>query len=261
MSTINDKSPYGGAVEVARRTMTLFFLVDTSGSMDGSKIGTLNSAIEEVLPEICKLSGENADAAIKIAVLEFSSGARWITPAPMDAKDFQWNDLNADGLTDFGEMCKMLNEKLSRKAFMSDVAGSYAPAIFLLSDGEPTDDYQKELGKLKENNWFKKAIKVAVAIGEDANKDVLAEFTGNKEAVITVHTPEALTKMIRFVSVTASQIGSKSSGVGKGGVDQATNKQNETIDAIKITVSNNATGGVEIGNTPVSSGNQEDWNW
>ena len=32
---------YDGAVEVSRRTMTLFFLVDTSGSMEGSKIGTL----------------------------------------------------------------------------------------------------------------------------------------------------------------------------------------------------------------------------
>lgn len=91
---------------------------------------------------------------------------------------------------------------------MRDVAGSFAPAIFLLSDGEPTDEYKKELGRLKENNWFKKAIKVAVAIGEDANRDVLAEFTGSKEAVVAVHTPEALVKMIRFVSVTASQIGS-----------------------------------------------------
>ena len=43
---------YENAVKVARRTMTLFFLVDTSGSMDGSKIGTLNSAVEEVIPEI-----------------------------------------------------------------------------------------------------------------------------------------------------------------------------------------------------------------
>ena len=223
---------YEGAVEVSRRTMTLFFVVDASGSMDGSKMGTLNSAIEEVIPEIRKISGENADAAIKIAVLEFSSGTRWITPAPMDAEDFTWSFLTADGLTDFGEACKQLNEKLSRKAFMGDVAGSFAPAIFLLSDGEPTDEYASSLAKLKENNWFKKAIKVAVAIGEDANRDVLAEFTGNKEAVLTVHTPEALTKMIRCVSVTASQIGSKSSGVGKGGVDVAANKQDEMIDKI-----------------------------
>lgn len=224
---------YDGAVEVSRRTMTLFFMVDASGSMSGSKMGTLNSAVEEVIPEIRRVSGENADAVIKIAALRFASGAQWITPAPMDADDFTWSHIEADGVTDFGEACRQLNEKLSRSAFMSDVAGSYAPAIFLLSDGEPTDEYQKELSKLWENNWFKKAIKVAIAIGDDANKDVLKEFTGNIESVLTVHTPEALAKMIRFVSVTASQIGSKSSGVGSGSTDVPADKQKELIEAVK----------------------------
>jgi uncharacterized protein YegL len=99
---------------------------------------------------------------------------------------------------------------------MSDATGSFAPAIFLMSDGEPTDNYKHGLEKLKQNNWFKKAIKVAVAIGEDANKTVLADFTGNIEAVITVHTPEALKKWIQFVSVRASEIGSKSSNASSG---------------------------------------------
>ena len=104
---------------------------------------------------------------------------------------------------------------------MGDATGSFAPAIFLLSDGEPTDNYKRGLKKLKENNWFKKAIKVAVAIGDDANKTVLADFTGNIEAVITVHTPEALKKWIQFVSVRASEIGSKSSNAGNSPVDTA----------------------------------------
>jgi uncharacterized protein YegL len=37
------KNIYDEAVEVARRTMVLFFMVDTSGSMEGSKIGTLRA--------------------------------------------------------------------------------------------------------------------------------------------------------------------------------------------------------------------------
>ena len=227
------KNIYDEAVEVARRTMVLFFMVDTSGSMEGAKIGTLNSAIEDVIPEIRQISAENADAQIKIAVLEFSEGAKWLTHQPMDVADYSWNYLNADGITDFGAACKELNAKLSRDAFMGDVAGSFAPAIFLLSDGEPTDDYKKHLADLKNNNWFKKAIKAAVAIGDDANKDVLREFTGNSESVLTVHSPEALRKLIRFVSVTASQIGSKSSSVGKAGVDEAASKQEEFIKQVQ----------------------------
>ncbi len=229
---------YDDVVEVARRTMVLFFVVDTSGSMDGAKIGTLNQAIEDVIPEIREISGNNADAEIKIAVLEFSSGAKWVTPFPIPAADFEWQYLNAVGLTDFGVACRELDEKLSRTNFMSDITGSFAPAIFLLSDGAPTDEYKPSLDKLWSNNWFKKAIKVAVAIGEDANRDILAEFTGNSEGVLTVHNPEALKKMIRFVSVTSSQIGSKSSAVGKGGIDEVKSKQEEFLDQVNVAYSN-----------------------
>jgi uncharacterized protein YegL len=209
--------------------MVLFFVVDTSGSMDGTKIASLNQAIEDVIPEIKQISNENADALIKIAALEFSIGAKWLTPQPLEVDGYAWNHLNADGQTDLGAACRELNAKLSREAFMSDAAGSFAPAILLFSDGEPTDDWQKPLGELKNNNWFKKAIKAAIAIGDDANKDVLKEFTGNIETVLTVHSPEALRKLIRFVSVTASQIGSKSSSVGKAAVDEAANKQADFV--------------------------------
>ncbi len=225
---------YDDVVEVARRTMVLFFVVDTSGSMEGAKIGTLNQAIEDVIPEISEISQNNADAQIKIAVLAFSSGARWITPKPVPAEDFSWDYLDASGLTDFGDACRYLNEKLSRNAFMSEITGSFAPAVFLLSDGEPTDDYVEQLDELWKNNWFRKAIKVAVAIGEDANTEVLSDFTGDTESVLTVHSPEALKKMVKFVSVTSSQIGSKSSAVGKSSVDSAPSKQEDFLEQVKI---------------------------
>ena len=232
---------YDETVEVPRRTMVLFFVVDTSGSMSGSKIGTVNAAIEEIVPEIQEISSTNADAQIKVATLEFSTGARWVDSEPIAAENFRWNYLDAGGVTDLGEACNQLNEKLSRNAFMSDATGSFAPAIFLMSDGEPTDNYRHGLDRLKQNNWFKKAIKVAIAIGDDANKNVLADFTGNVESVITVHTPEALKRWIQFVSVRASEIGSKSSNAGTGdssgssgkATDEIESKQDQFIEEIK----------------------------
>lgn len=210
-------NPFESTEGIAKRTMVLFFLVDTSGSMAGKKIGAVNDAIFNVLPEIRTISDDNADAEIKIAALTFSNGARWLYDEPKSAADFSWPYVDADGMTDLGQAYKMLSEKLSRSGFMNDVEGSYAPAIFLMTDGEPTDEYKKELEKLQANKWFQVAIKVAVAIGEedDVNGEVLKEFTGTPEAVLRAHTPEALAKMIRLVSVTASKIGSQSSTVGQ----------------------------------------------
>jgi uncharacterized protein YegL len=213
---------------IVRRQMVLFFIVDTSGSMAGVKIGKVNTAIKEVLPELQDIGGSDVD--LKIACLKFSSGCSWMHSKPVPVESFRWSNLSADGVTDLGAACKELADKLSKDNFLSAPSASVAPAIFLMSDGEPTDNYETGIAALRQNKWYKYAIKVAVAIGDDANTDVLKEFTGNSEAVITVHTPEALRKWIRFISITSSQIGSKSQPMQDGQIES---KQDTMIDQIK----------------------------
>ena len=65
-------------VKIPRRTMTIFFMVDTSGSMTGSKIGAVNEAVQNVVPVIREISSSSTDAEIRIAALGFSDGARWL---------------------------------------------------------------------------------------------------------------------------------------------------------------------------------------
>jgi uncharacterized protein YegL len=220
-------------VAIARRTMSLFFMVDTSGSMSGEKIGSLNDAIRETVPDLKDLSSNNPDAAIKIATLRFDSDVQWLYPQPIDSEDFQWNDLNVGGVTNLGAALNELNSKLSKSQFLQEAAGSFAPVIILLSDGAPTDDYSSGLENIKANNWFKHAIKIAIAIGNDANKNVLAEFTGNTETVIEVHNKSALKSIIKFVSVTSSMVNSKSSGV------EDVSKQQQVVEQIKDYVDTN----------------------
>jgi uncharacterized protein YegL len=199
---------------VPRKTTVLFFLVDTSGSMAGQRIGALNSAMEETLIKLKEMNADSADAEIEIAILEFSNGARWLTPnGPMKVENYYWNDMTADGLTHMGEAFRMLEEKLHKSSgFMQRASGSYAPVLFLMSDGEPNDDYKTNLARLQNNGWFKASIKVALAVGDDVNDAVLLEFTGHKEAVVRVpdgaNAGEKLRKMIQFIAVTSSQVAS-----------------------------------------------------
>lgn len=211
---------------IAKRQMTLFFMVDVSGSMAGDKIGTVNSTMQEIIPELMEISASNADAAIKVAVLTFSRDCKWINPRPIDISEFEWSDLTVGTVTNFGAACEELNSKLSRNEFMKDAVGAYAPVIILLSDGSPTDDYRGGLGALEQNNWYKAAIKAAIAIGRDVDTDVLEDFTKSSENVIRVYNPEELKKWIKFVTITASKIGSTSSSSTGG-------KNDEFINAVK----------------------------
>ena len=241
---------------IPRRKMILFFMIDTSGSMLGSKIGSVNDAIENVLPIIGEISDENPDAEINVAVLEFSTDTRWLYDEPKDAKDFIWQKVEADGLTSLGEACEELNKKLSRTGgFMPTSTGSgyFAPAIILLSDGGPTDNFDAVLKTLQGNQWFKNAIKIAIAIGDDADKDVLKQFTGSSEAVITVHNIDALKKMIRVIAITSSQIGSKSTSA----VDSS--KQDQVIAEVNKAAAD--VDGVETANAPAPAAGDsyDDW--
>lgn len=204
---------------IPRKVLPMFFLIDTSGSMAGEKIGSLNSAMEEVLLELADMSTGSIDAEIKMAVLEFSSGCTWQTPGLISVEKYgAWQTLKAGGVTDMGAACLELDQKLSRKGgYMVTPSGSFAPIVFLMSDGIPVDDFEKGLEKLKQNNWFKASLKIALAIGDDADENLLAKFTGNRELVVTVHDKEQLTKMIKTLSITSAAIGSKSRPVSTDG--------------------------------------------
>ena len=197
-----------GATGVSRKSLVIFFLIDTSGSMKGTKMGELNTVMEELIPEIRKV-GE-ADTEVKIAVLTFSTDVKWMYSEPIAIEEFEWARLSASGVTSMGAAFKELSARMSRNSFLNSPSLSFAPVIFLMTDGYPSDDYKEGLKELSSNSWYKFGLKAALGIGNEANDDMLAEFTGSKDTVVHAYSGNQLAQMIKIVAVTASQIGSKS---------------------------------------------------
>lgn len=242
-----------------RKIMTLFYLVDTSGSMMGDKLGAVNNAMQEAITvDLPDISAANDDAEIRVAIMQFSTDCSWITPSsgPIPIGDVIWNDLTPNGLTDLGAAFKELDSKLSRTGFLQSQTGAYAPVVLLVSDGGPTDDWENGLKKLKENNWFKHAIKIALAAGFDADIDVLAAFTGTREAVITVHDKQTLKALIRKVSVRASEFQSHS----KPTSDTVTSAEEDSAAIVKDVVQDITDGNVDTsGGDPIDVSIDPSW--
>lgn len=217
-----------------RKVMTLFYIIDTSESMSGSRIGTVNGAMEECRDLLKEIAKANDDAEIKIAVMQFSSGCYWITGSngAISLEDWNWEDLQAGGITDFGAALIELDKKLSRKAFLNSQTGAYAPVILLFSDGGPTDNWEKGLKQIKENNWFKHAIKIAIDIESGADKSVLEAFTGNSEAILDAKDQNTLKKMIHKVSIRVSEFQSHS----KQSADELTTPEDDSASIVKDVV-------------------------
>ncbi len=238
-------NPFDDAEEIAKKSMVLFFLIDCSGSMGGSKIGTINSVMEELIPEIRSIGG--ADADIKLAVLKFSGGCEWMYNEPVSVNDFEWKPLDAENVTDLGSAFSALAGKLSRNEFMKSPSLSFAPVMILMSDGYPTDNFEKGLAELAVNKWYANGIKAAVAIGEDADLEILERFTGNPETVVTAYNGEALAKLIKFVAVTSSQIGSRSVRLAENEEDPHTKQQSAAEQIREFAESDEISADIEAG--------------
>jgi len=201
----------GELEEAPRKDLHVFYVLDTSGSMDGTKIAQLNRAMEECCEALATLAKSNGDARLKIAVLEFNSGCRWLNDyGPEDLEDFEYEVLKAGGLTDMGSALTELNQKLSKNAFLNSMTGALMPVIIFMTDGNATDDYRKALEQIRKNRWFARATKIGFAIGEDSDVKMIAEVVGNSEAVIKTTDLDLFRRLMKFVSVTASMLVSQS---------------------------------------------------
>jgi uncharacterized protein YegL len=200
--------------QYAGRPLHVIWLLDCSGSMAISgKIEALNNAIREVVPAMRKAAEGNPEVQFYVRVIRFASGATWHIAEPTLLSDFKWIDLNAEGETDLGQAFALLAEEMSN---IPEDARMLPPQIVLISDGKPTDDWKGALQALLNVPWGRRAVRQAIAIGQDADQETLRKFVDNPEKlVLRVDNAEQLVRYFRYVStsVTATPPGKEPSAV------------------------------------------------
>ena len=200
---------------MAFRPLHFFWLLDCSGSMGvNGKINSLNFAVREAIPEMRSAAESNPRAQLLVRVLTFASDAKWHVPTPVTVDQFNWVDVTADGVTDMGRAFKLVAAQLEMPP-MEERA--IPPVLALVTDGQPTDDYRSGLTAMDQTPWGKRAVRIAIAIGADADKDVLQEFLGNSELQpIQADNPKALVAAIRWASTVVVKAASEQKKPGSG---------------------------------------------
>lgn len=149
--------------------MKFFILLDTSGSMDGAKIGALNDAMSNIL---VTLQGAAFDGStIELAIMTFGKTTQWMYESPKSVMDFGWKELKANGMTPLGSACLELDAALKKYSVPGDKLG-----IIVLSDGCPTDDFEEGITTVLKNKLFIEAYRYAVALGDNADIPSLKRF-------------------------------------------------------------------------------------
>ena len=197
MVSASEKKRPGG--EMATKPLHFIWIADCSDSMGvHGKIQALNTAIREAIPHMRRVAKDNPNAKMLVRAVRFSDGAYWHIAQPVPVEQFEWVDLQAKGVTDMGKALELVAEQLKMPPMPER---ALPPVLVLISDGLPTDDFAAGLNALLDLPWGKKAVRIAIAIGEDANLEVLQRFINNSELKpLRANNPEALTTHIRWAS-------------------------------------------------------------
>ncbi|MFB6617288.1 tellurium resistance protein [Streptomyces sp. NPDC085524] len=192
---------------MANRPVHFIWLLDCSYSMQGEKIGQLNYAIREAVPAMRSVAQDNPAAQLLLRTMTFSTTARWHHQDPVPVEQFTWQDVQVDGMTNLGDALHLVSRELDTPPMPQR---ALKPVLALVSDGVPTDDWKAGLRAVDATPWGRKAVRVAIAIGADADRTVLQEFLGNPELQpLDANSPKQLAAAIRWASTAAVKAASQ----------------------------------------------------
>ena len=199
------------------RKLPVYLLLDTSGSMSGEPIEAVKNGVQILV------SGLRQDPyaleTAYLSIITFESKARQIVPLT-ELSQFQIPAFMASGTTALGAALSLLAEKMKTEVTKTtpEQKGDWKPLVFIMTDGEPTDDWQTGLKELKTQNL---GVVVACAAGQQANTQILKQIT---DIVVQLDTTDSGTIKAFFKWVSASvSLGSQkieTAGQNVGGMSE-----------------------------------------
>lgn len=171
--------------------------MDTSGSMYGEPIEAVKNGMQ-VLVSTLRQDPYALETAY-LSVITFNSTAQQVSTLT-ELSAFQQPNLDANGCTALGEALSLLAQKVDQEVTKTtaEVKGDWKPLVFIMTDGEPTDDLNKGLAEFKKRKF---GMVVACAAGQGANTDTLKKIT---ESVVQLDTADSATIKSFFKWVSAS---------------------------------------------------------
>lgn len=152
-----------------KKKLPIIFLIDSSGSMAGDKITTLNNSIRNMLISLSDIEEYN----ICVSLISYATDAHLVYDS-IDLHSFQWSDILAEGKSNFAEALILLSKVIEK----IDFENSLYPEIIIISDGAPTDHLKIDnvVNDLLDNPVAKWSNYHSIFIGDDDGVYFLKEF-------------------------------------------------------------------------------------
>jgi uncharacterized protein YegL len=180
------------------RRLPVYLVLDVSESMAGPAIEAVDKSIQALVAELKK--DPHALETAHMSVITFAREAKQIVPLT-DIADFVPPKLSVRTGTSLGKALRLLLDCMAREVIRTSDCqkGDYKPLVYLLTDGQPTDDWRPAVEALRRANNPKIANIIAVGCGPDADVEILRQVS---ETVLLIPTAsqESLSRFFVWLS-------------------------------------------------------------
>jgi uncharacterized protein YegL len=177
------------------RRLPVYLLLDCSGSMLGEPIEAVRQGVRMLVSDL--RGNPQALETAYLSVITFGSSAQQVCPLT-ELMSFQEPNLEAAGSTSLGSALKLLEHCLDNDVRKSSPTqkGDWKPLVFLMTDGQPTDNWEMAADSIKKR---KLGNIIACAAGSGADSQLLKRVT---EVVVEIHNlqPDSLKAFFKWVS-------------------------------------------------------------
>nr|VFJ92654.1 MAG: Uncharacterized conserved protein YegL, contains vWA domain of TerY type [Candidatus Kentron sp. H]VFJ95100.1 MAG: Uncharacterized conserved protein YegL, contains vWA domain of TerY type [Candidatus Kentron sp. H]VFK00364.1 MAG: Uncharacterized conserved protein YegL, contains vWA domain of TerY type [Candidatus Kentron sp. H] len=194
------------------RRLPIFILIDTSGSMFGEPIESVNVGLAAMLHALRQ--DPYALDTVYLSVITFDREVRELFPlTPLEDVQMPTITCPQSGPTFMGEALKLVAARVDRDVQRStgEKKGDWQPMLFLVTDGSPSDValFDEMVEKIKQRRFGKI---IGCAAGPKAKEAFLRRLT---DTVVSLETMDSASFSAFFKWVSASVgMGSASAGAG-----------------------------------------------